>query len=235
MTAPFTKLFVFNRIVVELNVRGHCLARHVSGALGVVVLPLVPDRGLAERDFMNSFARRLVITLALVVLLGGASSAYADSFQLTYSGGGLNGILNLTATPEGGGSYLVTSISGVQNGSLVTGLIAPVASGLIILPDGDGFTYDNLLFAGSNTILDNAGLLFTIAGLSQPVNLYSVGTSSYMQSTYTGVGGSWSFPNDFDSTPVRLALVTTPEPSTLALCLMGFLVLILRSSRKLLA
>jgi len=126
---------------------------------------------------------------------------------------------------------LVTGVSGSQNGSLVTGLVAPVASDLIILPDGDGFTYDDLLFPSSNPILDNAGLLFTIAGLSEPVNLYSTGSSSYMQSTYIGGG---NFPNDFISTPVTLTLVATPEPSALAMCLLGFLVLVLTTSRKLL-
>jgi hypothetical protein len=194
-------------------------------------LKFPPTGEFAERDLMSNLVRRFVLTLAVVVLLGGASSAYADGFQLTYSGGGLSGILNLTATPEGGGSFLVTSVSGFQNGSPVTGLIAPVASGLIILPDGDGFTYDDLFFPSSNPFLDNAGLLFTIAGLSEPVNLYSTGTSSYLQSTYIGGG---NFPNDFISTPVTLTLVATPEPSTLAMCLVGFLVLVLTMSKKLL-
>jgi hypothetical protein len=167
----------------------------------------------------------------VAALLVFASSAYADNFQLTYSGAGLSGTLDLAATPEGGGSFLVTGIYGFQNGSSVTGLIAPVASGLFTLPDGDGFTYDNLLFASSSTLLDNPGLLFTIAGFSQPVNLYSTGPSSYLLSTYIGGG---NFPKDFVSTPVTVTLIATPEPSTLALCLVGFLVLVLATSKKLL-
>lgn len=105
-------------------------------------------------------------------------------------------------------------------------LIAPGASELIILPGRDGFTYDYLLFPTSNPILDNTGLLFTIDGLSEPVNLYSNGTSSYLQSIY--IGGE-NFPNNFINTPVALRPIGTPEPFVLAMFLMGFLVLLATS------
>lgn len=66
---------------------------------------------------MNTLVCRFALTLAVVRLLCSAPPAYADSFQLTYSGGALSGILNLTATPQAGGSFLVTSISDSQNDS----------------------------------------------------------------------------------------------------------------------
>ena len=55
---------------------------------------------------MNTLVCRFALTLAVVRLLCSAPPAYADSFQLTYSGGALCGILNLTATPEAGGQFL---------------------------------------------------------------------------------------------------------------------------------
>ncbi|MGB2623955.1 MAG: PEP-CTERM sorting domain-containing protein [Candidatus Acidiferrum sp.] len=173
--------------------------------------------------------RRLGLILGAFLLLGGASSAYADSFQLTFTSG-LTGVLDLTATAQGGGSFLVTSVTGTENGLAVGTLIAPNSSGLYTVPDGDGFTYDDLLFPTSSTVFDNDGLLFTLAGSSGSIfeNLYSVGTASYLESAYLANGAA--FPADFSYVPVTFTLVdtgssnvATPEPSTLILSLLGLL------------
>ena len=77
----------------------------------------------------------LSVTLRKALLLGASAtamsmapaSAWADTFDLDYSGAGISGMLALTATPDpeaGSGAFLVTSISGTQN-ELPTTLIPP--------------------------------------------------------------------------------------------------------------
>jgi hypothetical protein len=175
--------------------------------------------------------RRFSLLFALVILLGCASAAYADSYQLTFTGG-LTGTLDLTATPLGGGSFLVTSVSGHENGLAVTGMIAPNATGFYAMSDGNGFLYDDKLFPTSHPVFDTAGLLFTLGGPHGSIfeNLYSVGSSSYLQSAYVSPGTP--FPWDFSYVPVTFTLeksptVATPEPSRGALFLLGFLALVL--------
>jgi hypothetical protein len=182
---------------------------------------------------MTSKIRQLILALAVLVFLVGASAAKADTFQVTLSGG-LTGVLDLTAVSNGGGSYLVTALTGTESIGghtlTVSQLIAPTSAGVHWFPPptGDGFTYDNLIFPGSTPIFDNGGLLFTVLGAgSAPVyeNLYSVLNLGYLQSAYLGTG---VFPNDFTYIPVNVSVsnisnlvVATPEPSSLVLVLAG--------------
>lgn len=172
---------------------------------------------------MKSFRVALMV---LVVLLACGVSAYADTFQLTFTSG-LTGVLNLTATANGGGSFLVTSVSGTENG-LNVGSIVPVnSSGYFPMTSGTGFAYDNLLFPGSQPIFDNAGLLFTLVGSGGTIyeNLYSIGPSFYLQSAFLNNGAP--FPWNYNYVPVTFSLtktsatVATPEPSTGILFVLG--------------
>jgi hypothetical protein len=184
---------------------------------------------------MKSIIRSFLIAFALAALSLGASIAKADSITVTL-GGGLTGVLNLTITPNGGGSYLVTSMSGsetISGSTMNVGTVVPTnASGTFWFPPpAGGFTYDDLIFPGSSTVFDNAGLLFTLLGSSGTVyeNLYSVGTSLYLESAYLNNGVP--FPNDFSYVPVTVSLsgshfvVGAPEPSSLSLALAGMLIL----------
>ena len=186
---------------------------------------------------MSPTVSRLVIAFAVVVLLFAATPARADSYTITFTSG-LTGALNLTATPQGGGSFLVTGVTGSENGLTVGGLIAPNSSGFCGMPDGTGFIYDDRLFPASTTVFDNGGLLFTlIAGNGSSIyeNLYSTGTSLYMESAYLANGAS--FPSDYSWVPVTFTLtdpptVPSPEPSTLALCLVGMIGFVAVMSRQ---
>jgi hypothetical protein len=178
---------------------------------------------------MNTMIRRFVLSFAVVVLLAGASAAHADTLQVTL-GGGITGVLNLTVTPHGGGSYLVTGMSGsekIGGTTMSVGqLIPPNSSGVYWFPPpAGGFSYDDLIFPSSNTVFDNGGLLFTLLGSGGAVfeNLYSVGTSLYLESAYLNNGAP--FPFDFSFVPVTVSVsaVATPEPSTLILCLVGLI------------
>jgi hypothetical protein len=179
---------------------------------------------------VSKLSRSLVI-FALALLSIGATSARADSYQITFTSG-LTGVLNLTATPQGGSTDLVTSVTGSENGMAVGGLIAPNSSGFYAMPDGNGFAYDDKLFPNSLPVFDNAGLLFTLIGSGGTLifeNLYSVGSSSYLESAYLSNGAP--FPGDFSFVPVTFTLidsrpVAAPEPSSLALCMAGLVLFI---------
>ena len=190
---------------------------------------------------MSSLGRIVLLAVVAAVLLGGASSARADSYQITFTGG-LTGVLNLTATTPVGGSSLVTAVTGSENGYAVGGLIAPNASGFYAMPDGNGFNYDDKLFPTSQPVFDNAGLLFTLIGSNGSLiyeNLYSVGSSFYLESAYLSNGAP--FPWDFSYVPVTFNLkdlppvAATPEPSSLVLCLSGLIVLAVSMLKKLFA
>lgn len=161
-----------------------------------------------------------VLAVAAVLLFAGA--AKADSIQVTYSGSGISGWLNLTMNSLGGGVYQVTSISGSQNGNSILGMVPTVPSNRKYMPDGNYYAYDNLIYPGSSPLLDSLGLLFNIAGsTTNPANIYWNGTS-YMESTYLGGG---NFPNDFTWMPINVSVSAVPEPSTLALMGAGMIAL----------
>jgi hypothetical protein len=190
---------------------------------------------------MSSLVRRLRLALAVVLFLGAASSARADSYQISFTGG-LKGVLNLTATASAGGSFLVTGVTGSENGLAVGRLIAPNASGFYAMPDGNGFNYDDKLFPTSRPVFDNGGLLFTLIGPQGGMifeNLYSVGSSFYLESAYLSNGAP--FPWDFNYVPVTFNLTdpppvaATPEPSSLVLFLSGLIVIAFTMLRKLFA
>jgi len=190
---------------------------------------------------VSSVARHIILAFAAIGLLGCAVSARADSFKITFVSG-ITGALNLTATAQGGGSFLVTGVAGSENGLAVGGIIAPNSSGFFAMPDGNGFSYDDKLFPTSLPVFDNAGLLFTLIGpngTSIFENLYSIGSSFYLESAYLNNGAR--FPWDFNYVPVTFTLTdpppvaVTPEPATLVLCLSGLAVLALAMFKKELA
>jgi hypothetical protein len=173
---------------------------------------------------MKSYLRSMVL-VAAVLLLAGASSAFADTYQVTFTGSGVNGLLNITAVAHGSGTLLVTGLSGNVNGASVTGLVAPTGSSgysSYTLPDGDIWAYDDLIYPTASSFLDIYGILFTIQGNPQPVNLFYNPPTQY--GTYVG-GGSWIFPKDFVDTNVTLTVMATPEPSALVLLFAGMLVI----------
>ncbi|HUN90093.1 MAG TPA: hypothetical protein VMU28_14940, partial [Terriglobales bacterium] len=68
---------------------------------------------------------RIILLLALVIVLA-SSAAVADSFNFSFTGTGVTGSGTLYTNAFSGGSYLVTGISGTQNGKAMT-LLAPNA------------------------------------------------------------------------------------------------------------
>lgn len=149
----------------------------------------------------------LSVTLRKALLLGASAtamsmapaSAWADTFDLDYSGAGISGMLALTATPDpeaGSGAFLVTSISGTQN-ELPTTLIPPAAvPGTDSAPGFQG--NDNTIFSGtaSTPLFNFYGISFSTS--SGNYNLYSTGSQyALIENTPNGPLSGGRLPADF--------------------------------------
>ncbi len=172
---------------------------------------------------MRILTRWLSAAVAMVALTACVQTASADSFTVSFTGSGFNGTLDLGTTLVSPGVYVIDTISGNVSGFPVTGLV-PVTTttgySYYNLPDGSFWFYDNLLFANSNPIVDGGGILFTLAGLAQPVNLFYDTQGEF--GIYIGGG---NFPKDFLYNPVQVSIVSAPEPSSLVLGLSGLALL----------
>lgn len=106
---------------------------------------------------------KLLAALPVVFLvLGCAQNVFANSvtFDFSFSGTGISGSGSLTATLVSGNQYLVTSISGMQNGFAMT-LLAPGAFG------GN----DNMI-SSVKPFVDGFGLAFSLSNGTTEYNIY---------------------------------------------------------------
>jgi hypothetical protein len=166
----------------------------------------------------------LKISAALPVLflfLACAQNVYADSvtFDFSFSGVGITGSGSLTATFVSGNEYLVTSITGMQNGASMT-LLAPKAYG------GN----DNEIFS-SKPFLNSSGLAFVLSSGTTDYNIYfDPNTATYMECNSTA--GPCSTIGD--GVAIKGTLTEVPEPGTLILLGSGLVGLTGMARRKLL-
>lgn len=147
-----------------------------------------------------------LLVVALLVLF--APCAFADQFDFTITGSGISASGVFTATQESNGTYLVTSITGLQNGLAMT----------LLAPNGYAAN-DNLLYLTPPPLLDIPGISF-LAG-SIDYNIYFDG-SVYRECNNADNGACYvpaGVPIDFKVTAV-------PEPSSLAQFGSGLLVLL---------
>jgi hypothetical protein len=164
---------------------------------------------------MRVSSRILVALSVLFLLLAGTQSMFADSasFDFSFSGTGISASGVFTATLMSGNEFVVTSISGMQNGSSMT-LLAPGA-----------FAQNNNDIFSSSPFLTLGGLAFTSNGAMYNV-YFNPGTASYF------VCASVPCPNGA-GTPVTFSLAAVPEPGTLMLLGSGVLGLAGMARRKL--
>jgi PEP-CTERM motif len=175
--------------------------------------------------------------LALAAALAMAPAAKADTFDFTFSDGGVVGSGTLTGTFEGfGNPWLITDCAactfsdGDDSGSvsLVANPNGPGGSNAV-----GGITYDDLLdlFQVSGTYLTENGLLFEF-GSGDYLNIffgYSVGGGGpvyygwYDSPQGNGDFGFESETGSFTITSYDIPASETPEPGTLLLMATGML------------
>jgi hypothetical protein len=146
---------------------------------------------------------RLLGALPVVFLfLGCAQNLFATSvpFTFSFSGNGITASGTLMATPVSGGEFIVTSITGTQNGASMT-LLAP----------GAYAGNDNAIFLAPPN-LDSSGVAFILAGGSTLYNVYfDPRNSTSFECNTTGSCGLG------DGTAIQGRLTEVPEPGTLLL------------------
>jgi PEP-CTERM motif len=169
-------------------------------------------------------SRRVLAALPLLFLvLARAQNMYADSvtFDFSFSGTGITASGSLTATLVAGNEFLVTSISGMQNGSAMT-LLAP---GAYADNNNDVFTTGPFLNVG--------GLAFVLSNGTTDYNVYyDAGTGTYLECN--SMGGACSVGAGTTIKGQVTEVGTVPEPGTLVLLGSGLIGLAGVARRKLL-
>jgi hypothetical protein len=157
---------------------------------------------------------RVAIVFAALMFFGGtAGHAFGDQFDVTWTGGygPGNAIVSATEQPDDA-TWVVTSITGEQNGAAITGL------------SGYGGA-DNFIFPTSFELVDEDGIAFTTAAHSydifeNPVELFADAECS---SQFDGACLALS---EYGPTPLLTSfsikpLTSVPEPSSLMLLTLG--------------
>lgn len=142
----------------------------------------------------------LRFTLALLSALAVSAVARAATFDFTAtgSGGGFSGSGAFVASPDGGGQYTITGISGTD----IDALVAP----------GGFDTNDNLLFPTSTNLVDTHGFAFTATQTDTDftVDIFSSGPGTYDAYFLDSDGFNATIPVTFSITAAPI----TPEPSS---------------------
>ena len=159
------------------------------------------------RNFHSTTA---IMALALVTSPAAAAVQYEFNFSTTQpliggpgSGSGVITVDGPTFPSRGSTAQAIFSITGMFNGSAITGLASP-------------FGANNLFYANGPTFVDGSGLGFiTAAGTS--VNLFFQSSAgSYRINTIN------PFTSSFVAANASVLAAAVPEPATWAVMLLGF-------------
>ena len=159
------------------------------------------------------------IGLGFIVTTVFAGAAHADTYNFSFSGSGYGYSIAGTGTATSSGQpgiYQVTGVSGGGSGAEIVSLLG----------SGDLKGNDNLLFAGSSSVLDASGLSFLLSAGSQgqmSVNLFADPTSPSGYSALLQNPDGSAETIALDSFVASSPAAVTPEPSSLWLLGTGLL------------
>ena len=160
---------------------------------------------------MSMRTRILIVSGAVLLMMGTARPASADTFELTWTGGYGPGDATLTATYDSGDTYTVTAISGEQNGETITALLPPYPA------SGNYGGNDNQIYVpgygSGDQQVDVMGLAFSVGSTYYNLWYYPPGYWECSSSVTFGCGEGNSLAVD----SLEIVPVSTPESGTLLL------------------
>jgi len=159
--------------------------------------------------------KSLIIIIAAMLFAASTANAmvYRFSFETADDLFTVSGAVTAANALDSAGGYDVLALTGTVSGSgggsisLVVNPAQPAAF------NNGSWIYDNVLFPHAAPFVDNSGLLFSAGGSA--FNWYSVGSETYLSSNASA--GAYD-PGEL----VGSVSLNTPEPSTWAMMLLGF-------------
>lgn len=196
---------------------------------------------------MRPSISKYVAVLTLILGLCCASSAFADTLSWSISGSGVSGSGTFTATNEGNGEYFVTGMTGdltitydgVTTGGAITSFTAYTgAVGTSGIDPTGLYDYDDLVYPNANPELDLWGVVFNVAGFTDPLNLCGGpgcdnGNPPYIlwDVNTAGPSNTLGYGSNYNAYVVNFS-DSVPEPSALALLSLGLLAIVFLRVRQ---
>jgi hypothetical protein len=184
---------------------------------------------------MHTVSRALFVLSLLLAFSLTPKKAYAEDFDITWSGTYGNGFLLVAATAEGSGEFLITAIiSGEQNGQAITAL----------LPVNTFYSNSNDINPFASPLVDGGGIAFAVGSTDYTIydNVPYKGagltewecTGPPMSGTNMGACNAYGDGFQLTSLNIAPAAAVAPEPSSFVLLGSGVVGLVGLFRRKLL-
>jgi PEP-CTERM motif len=171
------------------------------------------------RKRMN-IARKAALGIFAFAALAALWTPTANAAAFLWSYTGLNGYSvsasgTLLATPLGGGTYQVTSISGSRNGTPITGLTTYAFEDQLVYLGFPQLDYPGLAFT------DLSGNAFNAFYDTSTTDAYNCGFVGYCEIGPGVPGTSGLGPPRDPVNPISFTLTAVPEPATWTIILLG--------------
>ena len=110
------------------------------------------------------FRAAMIAGIALSVLMAAGPASADVVYNWTLSGADIGSGTLTTAAPDGSG-FDITAFTGTIDGNVIGGLLgSPLDPGAPTISPLGAFLYDNIVYPGSDSVLDTSGILFSISG-----------------------------------------------------------------------